>query len=163
MSMIWIDARHMAIKKYSATASGAKATVRVEIEVSEPGALGYFLKELGEAKAEVERERKAATAERGAKAERAAGAERIGHQPRLALPSTQTAAERKAENDAFWEGVGDVFATGLKLKKIMLDRGLRRCRCACPRCGGWIQAGLVGRKNHLRMACEGRCGMNMME
>lgn len=55
------------------------------------------------------------------------------------------------------------FVTGMKLKKIMLNRGLRRCGLACPRCGKMIKAGLVGPKNHLRMACEGECGMNMME
>lgn len=74
-----------------------------------------------------------------------------------------SAPERKAENDAFWAGVGDVLATGVKLKTIMLKRGLRRCRCECPRCGKTIQAGLAGPRNHLRMACEGQCGMNMME
>jgi hypothetical protein len=64
---------------------------------------------------------------------------------------------------AFQESVGETFVTGMKLKKIMLKRGITRCRCACPRCDGTIRAGLVGRKNHLRMACDGRCGMNMME
>jgi hypothetical protein len=59
--------------------------------------------------------------------------------------------------------IAQTFETGLKLKRIMLKRGLRRCRCECPRCGGMIQAGLVGPKKHLRMACEGQCGMNMME
>jgi hypothetical protein len=53
--------------------------------------------------------------------------------------------------------------TGLKLKKIMLKKGITRCRCACPRCGGTIHAVLAGRKNHLHMACDGRCGMNIME
>lgn len=77
--------------------------------------------------------------------------------------NTPSAAARKAEDDAFWAGVGDVLVTGLKLKKIMVKRGLRRCQCKCPRCGGMIQAGLVGPKNHLRMACEGQCGMNLME
>lgn len=74
-----------------------------------------------------------------------------------------SAAERKAENDAFWAKAYEAVETGLKLKKIMVKRGLRRCRCECPRCGKTIQAALAGPRNHLRMACEGQCGMNMME
>ncbi|MBN9067068.1 MAG: hypothetical protein J0H60_11580 [Rhizobiales bacterium] len=61
------------------------------------------------------------------------------------------------------EALRQTLTTGLKLKKIMLKKGIDRCRCECPRCGGTIYAGLVGHKNHLRMACEGKCGMNMME
>ncbi|WP_186390380.1 hypothetical protein [Stappia sp. TSB10P1A] len=54
MSSIWIDARHMRIRKYTAAATGPKSIVRVEIEVSEPGSLGYLLKDIGEAQREVE-------------------------------------------------------------------------------------------------------------
>lgn len=70
----------------------------------------------------------------------------------------------KAASDvAFWAVAGQALETGMKLKKIMLERGLRRCRVECPRCGKTIHAGLAGTKNHLRMACEGECGMNVME
>lgn len=54
MSAIWIDARHMRIKKYSAAATGPKAIVRLEIEVFEPGSLGYLLKDIGDAQREVD-------------------------------------------------------------------------------------------------------------
>jgi hypothetical protein len=54
MSSIWIDARHMRIKKYSAAATGPKAIVRLEIEVSQPGSLGYLLENIGEAQREAE-------------------------------------------------------------------------------------------------------------
>lgn len=74
-----------------------------------------------------------------------------------------TAAERKAEDDAFWSCAGEVLTTGLKLKTIMAKKGIRRCRCVCPRCGKMIWAAVAGPKNYLRMACEGQCGMNMME
>jgi len=84
------------------------------------------------------------------------------HEPRPALPM-RPAMSRAVDHEAFWKDAGKVLTTGLKLKKIMLKKGITRCRCECPRCGGTIYAGLVGRKNHLRMACEGKCGMNMME
>jgi len=67
-----------------------------------------------------------------------------------------------AASDSFAGAVALSIETGLKLKKIMLKRGLRRCRCVCPRCGGMIHAGLAGRRDHLRMSCSG-CGLNMME
>ena len=66
-------------------------------------------------------------------------------------------------DDDFWKNAGQALETGLKLKKIMRERGLRRCRCVCPRCGKLIHAVLAGRKDHLHMACEGACGMNLME
>jgi hypothetical protein len=52
MSSLWIDHRHMWIKKYSAAATGPKAIVKLEIEVSQPGSLGYLLENI----AEVQRE-----------------------------------------------------------------------------------------------------------
>lgn len=63
----------------------------------------------------------------------------------------------------FWEIAGLAIETGLKLKKIMRRRNITRCKCVCPRCGSMISAGVVGPKRHLRMGCEGQCGMNMME
>lgn len=65
--------------------------------------------------------------------------------------------------EAFWAKATEALETGMKLKKIMLKKGLTRCRCECPRCGGTITAGLAGRKNHVRMSCSGSCGMNLME
>ncbi len=66
-------------------------------------------------------------------------------------------------NEAFWKKAMEAVKTGMKLKAIMLKKGITRCKCSCPRCGGEITAALAGRKNHLRMACEGQCGMNLME
>lgn len=64
---------------------------------------------------------------------------------------------------SFRENVRQVLETGLKLKKIMEKKGLKACRCECPRCGGMIGAALVGRKGHLHMRCDGGCGMQLME
>lgn len=67
-------------------------------------------------------------------------------------------------DDAFWKSAMEAVETAEKLKKIMLKRGLLRCRCPCPRCGKTITAGLTdGPRKRLRMACEGQCGMNLME
>lgn len=63
MSSIWIDARHMRIKKYSAAATGPKAIVRLEIEVSQPGSLGYLLENIGEVQREAEAAREKAKAD----------------------------------------------------------------------------------------------------
>ncbi len=48
MSSIWIDQRHMRLKDFSASVKRAKSTVKVEIEVSEPGSLGFLLEQLRE-------------------------------------------------------------------------------------------------------------------
>lgn len=61
------------------------------------------------------------------------------------------------------KGLAEVLNTGMKLKKVMLGKHLTRARCVCPRCGGMIRAALAGSRNHLRMACDGGCGMQMME
>lgn len=85
MSSIWIDSRHMAVRKYTATATGTKAVVRIEIEVDDPGALGYLLKELGEAQRDVARDRQAAEATLGA-TRRDKAARGITKQSLLMLP-----------------------------------------------------------------------------
>ncbi|MFC3074669.1 hypothetical protein [Shinella pollutisoli] len=61
------------------------------------------------------------------------------------------------------KGIAEVLATGMKLKSVMNKKGLKRARCVCPRCGGTIRATLAGARNHLHMACDGGCGMQMME
>lgn len=54
MSSLWIDSRHMRIRKYTVAGTGPKAVVRVEIEVSDPGSLGYLLETIGEAQREAD-------------------------------------------------------------------------------------------------------------
>jgi ribosomal protein S27AE len=66
-------------------------------------------------------------------------------------------------DEAFWRKAMEAVETGLKLKNIMLSKKLMSCKCECPRCGQMIHASLAGPKNHVRMACEGKCGMNLME
>ncbi|MER8439578.1 hypothetical protein NKH36_16455 [Mesorhizobium sp. M1312] len=53
MSTIWLNPQYARIRDYGATVKGPKAIVRVEIEVSEPGALGFLLEELAQAKNEL--------------------------------------------------------------------------------------------------------------
>jgi hypothetical protein len=45
--VIWIDSTSR-LKKYGASVSGRKSTVKIEIECDEPGSLGYLLECLGE-------------------------------------------------------------------------------------------------------------------
>lgn len=71
-------------------------------------------------------------------------------------------AETKKRED-FFAQFEDVIATAVKLKKVMKKKGLRHARCECPRCGNFIHGRLAGSRDHLHMACEGRCGMQMME
>lgn len=54
---------------------------------------------------------------------------------------------------------------GVKLKRVMLAKGLTRARAKCPKCGNeTLQGALAGRKNHMRMWCETpNCEMRMME
>lgn len=56
------------------------------------------------------------------------------------------------------------FVTAMKLKKVMLKRGLTAARAVCPSCGAMLQGRLVGPRNHLRMWCEGAgCTTTAME
>jgi len=62
MTSLWIDHRHMKIRSFGSSTKGTRGIVKIEIEVSDPSAPGYLLKELGEANAEIDRAR-AASAE----------------------------------------------------------------------------------------------------
>lgn len=62
MTSIWLDHRHMKLRNFGSSTKGTRGVVKIEIEVSDPSALGYLLKELGEANVEIERAR-AASAE----------------------------------------------------------------------------------------------------
>jgi len=55
MAMIYIG-EYARLKKYGATTTGRKSVVRIEVEVSEPGALGFMLDELGRVEADQKRE-----------------------------------------------------------------------------------------------------------
>ena len=70
---------------------------------------------------------------------------------------------RREEADDFFANVRDVIGTAMKLKKVMLKKGLKHAKAECPRCGSFIHGRIAGPRNHLHMACEGKCGMSMME
>ncbi|MFA6966093.1 hypothetical protein [Bosea sp. (in: a-proteobacteria)] len=76
-----------------------------------------------------------------------------------------TQADARAEHEAFMASFGATLTAGLKLKRVMQKRGLRRARAKCPRCGfETLQGALVGRRDHLRMWCDTPdCPMEMME
>lgn len=66
-------------------------------------------------------------------------------------------------DDDFMKAVRETLEVGLKLKGKMIERGLDRARTKCPKCGGRIDAVLVGRKKHIHMACRTTGCMQMME
>ncbi|MCY0147044.1 hypothetical protein OEG84_04745 [Hoeflea sp. G2-23] len=63
--------------------------------------------------------------------------------------------------------VRNSFATtirdALKLKKVMIARGLTRAQAKCPECDGMVQGRLAGPKNHMRFWCDGTCKRSLME
>lgn len=72
-------------------------------------------------------------------------------------------------NDAFTHQAIVVLTTGLKLKDEMIKKRLTLMRVDCPFCAhegfktpGKLGLGLVGRKQHLHMACD-QCPTRMME
>lgn len=68
-----------------------------------------------------------------------------------------------SKHEDFARVVGTVIRDMVKLKGVMLSRKLRAAKAVCPECGGMLQGRLVGRKNHMRMWCEGTCNRQMME
>jgi hypothetical protein len=58
---------------------------------------------------------------------------------------------------------GKILETGMKLKKVMLDKRITAAKAKCPFCdAGFLHGRLAGRKNHLHMSCDG-CDVAMME
>lgn len=76
-----------------------------------------------------------------------------------------TAEQAKAEHSDFMAHMGRVLAAGVKLKKVMLDKGITSAKAKCPMCdAGFLHGRLAGRKNHMRMWCDGDgCNAMMME
>jgi hypothetical protein len=58
----------------------------------------------------------------------------------------------KRQSPEFMRHVAQVLETSIKLKRVMLKRGLRRARSTCPRCGitGAPQGALAGKRDHMR-------------
>ncbi len=69
-----------------------------------------------------------------------------------------------ADDDDFMKHMGQVLDAGMKLKKVMIKRGITAARAPCPICGtGFLHGRLVGRKQHLHMQCDTRDCAFMME
>lgn len=74
-----------------------------------------------------------------------------------------TQKKAAAEHADFAAHVGKVLAAGVKLKAVMMNRGLTSAKAKCPMCAdGHLHGRLAGRKNHMRMWCDG-CDAQMME
>ena len=65
--------------------------------------------------------------------------------------------------DDFNHYVASTIRDSVKLKTVMLKKGLRAARAPCPECGGELQGRLAGTKNHMRFWCTGTCSRQMME
>jgi predicted RNA-binding Zn-ribbon protein involved in translation (DUF1610 family) len=59
--------------------------------------------------------------------------------------------------------VGEVLTTMMRIKSFMLREGQTEHQTECPRCGEILRARLAGGKKHIRMACDGDCGMSGLE
>ena len=68
-----------------------------------------------------------------------------------------------APDETRMERLAEALFTALAQKALMIKAGETRRSIQCPRCGGALHLALVGRRSHLRMACEGGCGMELME
>lgn len=81
MSGIWWGPEYARLATFSATVKGAKARLKIELEIDEPGMLGALLSDL----ARIEREQQSADAP-PAKKPRRQKSRQIEHRPQLALP-----------------------------------------------------------------------------
>lgn len=57
----------------------------------------------------------------------------------------------------------EVLLVALAQKAAMAAAGEDRRTVDCPRCDGKLHLALVGPRKHLRMACDGNCGISAME
>ena len=65
--------------------------------------------------------------------------------------------------DTFARTVETTLRDMLKLKTVMLKKDLTAAKARCPECGGWLQGRLVGRRQHMRLWCEGSCKRSALE
>lgn len=69
----------------------------------------------------------------------------------------------KQEDIDFWAGVKPWMERVFKLKKKMLEKGLRKAKATCePPCKGFIVGYLAGPKNHIHARCI-ECKLSLME
>lgn len=68
------------------------------------------------------------------------------------------------DREAFRRIIDKVLPTAQKLKAVMLKKGVTWAKTECPECGGWLHGRIVGKRQHMHMACENSsCCMRMME
>lgn len=67
------------------------------------------------------------------------------------------------DTKAFMERAGKIMDAAFKLKTALKKRGLTHGKAKCPFCtDGYLVGRLLGRKQHLHMACT-HCDASMME
>jgi hypothetical protein len=67
------------------------------------------------------------------------------------------------QDEDFMASVRSTIRDAVKLKAVMLRKGLREARAKCPECGGELHGRLAGARNHMRFWCDGTCNRQMME
>lgn len=51
--------------------------------------------------------------------------------------------------------ISAILETHVKMKKVMLKKGVRAAKAPCPHCKkGFLHGRLAGRKDHLHMWCD---------
>ena len=58
------------------------------------------------------------------------------------------------EESELQKSVAATMRDAVKLKKVMMKRGLRTARAKCPECEGELHGVLAGKRNHLHMSCN---------
>jgi hypothetical protein len=86
MSTIWIEPKNARVRSYTSSSKGSRAIVKIEIEVDDPDALGWLLREIGKAQQEGRRLQTEAAEVARAEKKRANGRKAIGQERLLGLP-----------------------------------------------------------------------------
>lgn len=74
------------------------------------------------------------------------------------------AADQPATLGWLKQWLGRVLPFTIRTRAEMVKAGLRAHSCPCPECGAKVYFELVGRKDHLRVACANPdCAVRMME
>lgn len=81
------------------------------------------------------------------------------------LADLRTNTIREVEPISFFDKYKIHFSKIGVLKRNMLKKRLSVAQAKCPDkdCNGYWFVQMTGRRNHVRIRCNGKCGFNMME
>ena len=62
---------------------------------------------------------------------------------------------KKPPSDEFMTAINKTFELGMKLKKVMMKKGLRRARAKCPDCPDkYLHGSINGPRDHMHFGCD---------